>query len=132
MYWFKSLFWRVHSDVVLRFETLNMTLCFILKGYMGTVPDWKCQPLGSTYTETPKSSYSSASSYVTLSQIFLTSKFSYLLFFQLSTHKTKAETAYRSETTNSKPPEPICTIDDESKIGSSSHIIFMTLFFSAK
>jgi len=39
-------------------------------------------------------------------KIFLTSKFSYLLFSN-PTHKTKSGTANRRETTNSKSPRPI-------------------------
>jgi hypothetical protein len=94
------------------------------------VQDWKCPPLGFIYTETPKSSYSSAFICITLHKYFFHLSL-VIYFFSNFTHKTKAETAYRWEITNSKPPEPICTID-ESKIGSSSQIIFMTLFFSAK
>jgi hypothetical protein len=57
----------------------------------------------------------------------LTSKFSYLFISKL-THKTKTGTANRWETANSKPPRPIIMIG-QSKTGSTSQIIFVTLFF---
>ncbi len=56
----------------------------------------------------------------------LTSKLSYLVFSH-PTHITQTGTANRWETTNSKPPGPI-TMIDRSKTGSSSQIIFTTLF----
>jgi hypothetical protein len=59
-------------------------------------------------------------------KIFLTSKFSYLLFCN-HTHKTKAGTSNQWETTNSKQPRPIIMIG-QSKRGSSSRIRFITLF----
>jgi hypothetical protein len=60
-------------------------------------------------------------------KIFLTSKFSYLPFFN-PTHQNKTGTANRWETTNSKPPGPI-TMIGQSQTGSGSQIIFITLFF---
>ncbi len=58
--------------------------------------------------------------------IFLTSKFSYLLFSKPS-HKTKIGTANRWETTNSRALGPIIMIG-QSETGSSSQIIFITHF----
>jgi len=58
-------------------------------------------------------------------EIFLTSKVTY--FLRDSTHKTEAGTANRWEITNSKPPVPNIMID-ESETGSSSQIIFVTIF----
>jgi hypothetical protein len=63
-------------------------------------------------------SSSSGAQHVTLQKIFLTSKFSYLLFSN-PTHKTKTGTANRWETTNSNLPRPIIMIG-LSEIGSSS------------
>jgi hypothetical protein len=60
-------------------------------------------------------------------KIFLTSKFSYLPFFN-HTHKNKTGTANSWETTNSKPPGTI-TMIGQSQTGSGSQIIFITLFF---
>jgi len=51
-------------------------------------------------------------------KIFLTSEFSFLLFSN-PTYKTKTGTAYRWETTNSKPPGPIRVLG-QSETGSSS------------
>jgi hypothetical protein len=59
-------------------------------------------------------------------KIFLTSKFSYLLFSN-PTHKTKSGTANRWETTNSNPPGLIIMIG-KSETRSNSQIIFITLF----
>jgi hypothetical protein len=59
-------------------------------------------------------------------KIFLTSKFSYLLF-STPTHKTKTGTANRWETTNSKALGPIIMIG-QSETGSISQIIFITHF----
>ncbi len=63
-----------------------------------------------------------------LTKIFLTSKFSYLLFSTL-THKTKIETANSQEITDitkNKAPRPIIMIS-WSKAWTSSQIIFITL-----
>jgi hypothetical protein len=49
------------------------------------------------------------------------------LVFCKPIYKTKTETANRWETTNSKPPGPIIMIG-QSETGSSSQIIFITLF----
>ncbi len=59
-------------------------------------------------------------------KIFLTSKFSY--FFATPPIKQKTGTANRWETTNSKPHGPIIMVG-QSKTGSSSQIIFITLCF---
>jgi hypothetical protein len=59
-------------------------------------------------------------------KIFLTSKVSYLLSSN-ATHKTKTETGSKLETTNTKPPGPSIMIG-RSETGSSSQIIFVTLF----
>jgi hypothetical protein len=56
-------------------------------------------------------------------KIFLTSKFSYLLFSN-PTHKTKTGTPNRRETTNSTPPRPIIMFG-LSETGSNSQIIFI-------
>jgi len=61
-------------------------------------------------------------------KIFLTSKFSYLLFCN-PTYKTEIGTAYRWGTTNSKPPGPII-MRGQSEILISSQIIFSTVFFA--
>lgn len=62
-------------------------------------------------------------------KIFITSEFSYLLFLHLTHVKLKLRTANanRSETSNSKSP-PTIIIIDQSEIGNSSLIIFVTLF----
>jgi hypothetical protein len=70
-------------------------------------------------------SISNRAHYVTLEKYF--SETSLVIFFSKLTHKTKS--AKRWETTNSKPPRPIITIG-QSVMGSSSHIIFITLFSS--
>jgi hypothetical protein len=62
-------------------------------------------------------SSSSGAQHVTLQKIFLTSKFSYLLFSN-PIHKTKTGTANRWETTNSNLPRPIIMIG-QSETGSS-------------
>jgi hypothetical protein len=62
--------------------------------------------------------------------IFLTSKFSYLLFCT-PTHKTETETANRWETTNSQPLAPIIMIR-QSETRSNSQILFITLFSGAQ
>ncbi len=59
-------------------------------------------------------------------KLFLTLKFSYLLFCNLAHTTETDETANRWETTNSKRPWGIIMID-QSKTGSSSQIIFITL-----
>jgi hypothetical protein len=64
----------------------------------------------------------------TCQKIFLTSKFSYLLFCN-PTHKTAKEDCIYVGTTNSKPPGLIIMIG-QSKTGNSSQIIFITLFSS--
>jgi hypothetical protein len=53
-----------------------------------------------------------------VAKIFFTSKFSFILFYN-PTYKTKTGTAYRWETTNSKPPGPI-RVFGQSQTGSSS------------
>jgi hypothetical protein len=63
-----------------------------------------------------------------LAKIFLTSKFSYSLFSNL-THKTKTGTANRSETTNSKPPGSK-SLRLGIQIRSSSQIVFIALVSS--
>jgi len=58
--------------------------------------------------------------------IFFTSKFSYLLFYN-PTHKTQIGTANTWGTTNNKPSRPIIMMG-HSKTLSSSHIAFITFF----
>jgi hypothetical protein len=63
-------------------------------------------------------------------EMFLTLQvFSYLLFLQPHTHKTKTGIANRlgGETTNNKPPGPIITVRGW-ETGSRSQILFITLF----
>jgi hypothetical protein len=60
-------------------------------------------------------------------KIFFTSKFSYLTFCNLTTHKTETGIENRWGTTNSEPPGPIIMIG-QSETLSSSQIIFITLF----
>ncbi len=61
-----------------------------------------------------------------LTKIFLTSKFSYLLFPTL-THKTKIETANSQEITNNKPPRPINMIANQKHGAASDHIYYTLL-----
>jgi len=52
----------------------------------------------------------------------------FLFYFSNPTHNTNIVSANRWETTNNKPLGPIIMIA-QLKIGSSSHIIFITLFY---
>ncbi len=60
-------------------------------------------------------------------KIFFTSKFSYLTFCNLTTHKTETGIENRWGTINSEPPGPIIMIG-QSETLSRSQIIFITLF----
>jgi hypothetical protein len=72
-------------------------------------------------------SSSSGAQHVILQKIFLTSKFSYLLFSN-PTHKTKTGTAKGWETTNSNLPRPIIMIGQlETGSNSQSDHIYYTL-----
>jgi len=67
--------------------------------------------------------------YVTLQEIFLTYKFSYLLFPPTPPIQLRLGLQIGGETTNCKPPGPIIMIG-QSEIGNISQIKFITLLQS--